>query len=61
MMKTSETEYRDQLRYVEHILESILKSQKDLQKKKALEFVLNKLNDGYIRSLERSRAMRAEV
>jgi hypothetical protein len=57
----NETRYRDQLRYAEHILEKILKSQRDLEKRKALEFVIDKLNAGYIRSVQRSRAMQAEV
>ena len=52
---------RDQYRYCVSIIESIEKSQRDLEKKKALQFVIDKLNAGIQRSFDRSRAFNTPV
>ena len=57
----NEERNRDTLRYCVSLIEDIHKVQRNAEKRKALEFVLNKLEAGINRSLERSRAMRAEV
>lgn len=57
----NEMRKRDQLRYCVSLIESIKKSQRDLEKRKALEFVLNKLNAGIQRSFDRSRAFNTTV
>jgi hypothetical protein len=57
----NELRNRDQLRYCVSLIESIKKSQRDFEKRKALEFVLNKLNAGIQRSFDRSRAFNTEV
>lgn len=57
----SEMRKRDQLRYCVSIIESIEKSQRDLEKKKALQFVIDKLNAGIQRSFDRSRAFNTAV
>ena len=57
----SEMRKRDQLRYCVSLIESIEKSQRDLEKKKALQFVIDKLNAGIQRSFDRSRAFNTAV
>lgn len=57
----NEMRKRDQYRYCVSIIESIEKSQRDLEKKKALQFVIDKLNAGIQRSFDRSRAFNTPV
>lgn len=57
----NEMRNRDTLRYCVSLMEDIKKSQRDLQKRKALEFVIDKLNAGIKRSYDRSNAMQTEV
>lgn len=56
----NEMRNRDTLRYCVSLMKDIKKSQRDLEKKKALEFVIDKLNAGISRSYERSRAMQSD-
>lgn len=53
---TKEERNRDTLRYCVSLMKSIHKSQRDCEKKKALEFVIDKLNAGIQRSYDRQFA-----
>jgi hypothetical protein len=52
---------RDTLRYCVSLMKDIQKTQRSVEKRKALEFVINKLNAGIQRSYDRSSSMQAEV
>jgi len=53
---TAEQRNCETLRYTVSLMKDIHKSQRDLQKKKALEFVIDKLNAGIQRSYDRQLA-----
>jgi len=57
----NEMRKRYEYRYCVSIIESIKKSQRDLEKQKVLQFVIDKLNDGIQRSNDRSRAFNTPV
>ena len=57
----NEMRKRYEYRYCVSIIESIEKSQRDLEKKKALQFVIDKLNAVIQRSFDRSRAFNTAV
>jgi hypothetical protein len=52
----NEMRYRDTMSYCITLLRSILKVQRNAEKRKALEFVIDKLRDAVDRSYERSKA-----
>ncbi len=57
----NEMRKRYEYRYCVSIIESIKKSQRDLEKQKVLQFVIDKLNAGIQRSFDRSRAFNTPV